>query len=173
MWARALKKTEIIRSRVQALGTFEDTPVPYIFLAESAINVQDTVIRTGEVLVRRPSIILPPNIPQFEGFDFEGEGVRENSIVNFLLVRGVTLPSFKYDNKTHAIDIFEGRLADAITHYKNLLQQKENVRTGLIAGPGDCWPFSILIFICSQIVRNADTDIGKLMDEYKRRQEGK
>ena len=70
-WQKAIKETEIIRSRVQGLFTFTETVVPYILLSESSVNVGDTVVRTGGVLVEKPSIILPPNLPQLEGFEFE------------------------------------------------------------------------------------------------------
>jgi len=53
-WNKALRYTEIIRSRVQSLMTFKDTAVSYILLSESSINVGDTVVRRGEVVVEKP-----------------------------------------------------------------------------------------------------------------------
>jgi hypothetical protein len=170
IWKKALSSTEIIRSRVQALLTISDTRVPYILLSESTINLGDTIVRKGSVLVKKPSLIIPPNNPQFQGFDFgieEEEDFSQESLVNFLIVRGITLPSLKYDNKTNSLDMYEGKLASAIKHYQDILQKQENVHTGLIAGPEDCWQFSLLIFICTQIAKNADNDIRKLIDEYK------
>ncbi len=171
-WYKALKSTEIIRSRIQALLTLGDTHVPYILLSESTINVGDTIVRKGEVVVEKPSIIVPPNHPQFQGFEFgEEERIDENSLINFLLVRGVRMPSLRYDNKTMSLDIHEGKLSGAIKHYENILQKEENVQTGLIKGPEDCWQFSLLIFICTQVARNADQDIKRLLEEFKK-QEG-
>lgn len=170
-WSRALKQTEIVRSRVSALSTFQATQVPYIMLSESGINVGDTVVRRGEVTVDRPSLILPPNIPQFEGFEFDpGDSFDEESMINFLLIRGVQLPSMKYDNKTHTLDVFEGNLDRAVKHFLKDLQQKENVSCGLLVGPEDVWQFSLLIFICSQIARNTEADIRRLIEDYKRRE---
>lgn len=169
-WEKALSQTEIIRSRVQSLKTFEDTSVPYIFLAESAVNPGDTVARMGEVVVEKPSLILPPNVPQFEGFDFdEKENFDQNLLVTFLLVRGINIPSFRYNNKTSSLTLIEGDLPRAIDHYLNLLQRQENVQTGLMTGPEDCWQFSIFVYICSQIARNAEQDIQKLLAEYRKR----
>ncbi len=152
-----------------------DTHVPYVLLSESSINMGDTVVRKGEVLVQKPSLFIPPNNPQFEGFEFDGESEEEtfdqNSLINFLIVRGISLPSLRYDNKTSSLDVYEGKLSKAIKHYEKTLQQKEDVHTGLIAGPEDCWQFSILIFICSQIVKNADQDIKRLLDEYHKKKE--
>ena len=73
LWERALKNTEIIRPRVQELHTFSSTQLPYVFLSESSINAGDTVVRKGEVLVEKPSLILPADSPQFEGFSFTAQ----------------------------------------------------------------------------------------------------
>ena len=169
-WEKALRETDIIRSRVSGLQTFGETQVPYILLSPSTINHGDTVVRTGEVLVHRPSLILPPHIPQFEGFSFEDEdSFKEDAMINFLMIRGITLPSMKYDNKVSSLSVFEGKIEDAIGVYGNQLQRAENTSTGLISGPDEIWQLSLLIFICSQIARNSSTDIRRLMDEYHKK----
>ena len=99
------------------------------YLSPSVINEGDTVVRTGEVLIHRPSLILPPHIPQLEGFDFEAENsFQEDAMINFLMVRGITLPSMKYDNKISSLNVFEGKMDDAIGVYGNRLQREENNR---------------------------------------------
>lgn len=169
-WEKALRETNIIRSRVTGLQTFGETQVPYILLSPSTINEGDTVVRTGEVIVHRPSLILPPNIPQFEGFNADDEGsFQEDTIINFLMVRGITLPSMKYDNKVFSLNVFEGKIDEAIKVHGNHLQRQENTSTGLITGPDDIWQLSLLIFICSQIVKNSSADIRRLLDEYHKK----
>ena len=169
-WDKALKNTEIIRARVKGLLTHDVTNLPYIFLCESSINTGDTVVRKGEISVDKPSLILPLASPQFEGFDFEKEfHINEGILTNFLLVRGVTFPSLKYDNKTYSVDVFEGGLKKAIKQHLDRLQREEDVHTGLITGLEDCWQFSVLIFICTQVVKSAETDVKKLLDELKRK----
>ena len=71
LWEKALKQTRVIRPRVQALETFKATRLPYVALSASLINPGDTVVRKGDILVEKPAIILPFNLPQFEGFEFE------------------------------------------------------------------------------------------------------
>jgi hypothetical protein len=169
-WEKALNNTDIVRSRIKALQTFGDTHVPYILLSESQVDHNDTVVRKGEVVVKKPGLILPPNVPQFEGFDFNEEKVFEqDALVNFLIVRGVHMPSMKYDNKTFSLDIYEGKLKESARHYQDLLQKREDTQTGLLLGPQDCWQFSVLIFICTQIARDTRTDIEKLLKEYRKR----
>ncbi len=171
-WTKALRETEIIRSRVQALLPLTTTRVPYILLSESSINYGDTVVRKGDLYVEKPSLIVPPNNPQFNGFEFDGEqGFNQNSFINFLIVRGVTLPSLHYNNQTNTLDVYEGKLSTAIKHYGDLLQRQENVDTGLLVGPEDVWQFSLLIFTCTQIARNVNADIRRLLDEYHKKQD--
>lgn len=167
-WIKTLKHTEIIRSRVKSLSINDETPMPYIFLAESGINHGDTVVRRGEVSIQKPSLLLPPNMPQFDGFEFEeNRQTLPDSITNFFLVRGVSLPSYHYNNNTSKIDVFEGRLTKAIAYYKDDLQRRENVHTGLIAGPEDCWQFSVLLYNCTQVAKNAGQDIRRMIDEFR------
>lgn len=167
-WEKALKRTEIVRPRIQPLATFEATQLPYVFLAESAVNHGDTVVRRGEVTVEKPSIILPPHLPQFEGFEFDKQfsGV-EDYLTTFLLVRGIRFPSMKYENKIASLDLREESLSKAVAFFSQELQRQENVSTGLVIGPEDCWQFSVLIFICGQITRSAEGDIRKLFDGFK------
>ena len=168
-WKKALKETEIIRARVQLLKSHSDTKVSYILLSESSINQGDTVVRRGEVLVQKPNLFVPPNNPQFHGFEFDSESnFKENALINFFLVRGVSIPSLHYDNRNNVLSVFEGKLSNAIKHYKLDLEQQENVSTGLLTAPEDYWQFSLLIFICSQIAKSADNDIRRLWDEFRK-----
>lgn len=166
LWSKALKGTEIVRPRVHGLPTDQAADVPYILLSASSINTGDTVVRKGAVRVERPALLLPPTSPQLEGFDFS-EGFGQESFFNFLLVRGITLPSMKYNNNTNSLDIFEGDLRKAIQHYGESLQRAENVTTGLLIGPEDCWQFSLLVYMCSQVARNAQADINQLLKEFR------
>ena len=51
---------------------------------------------------------------------------------------------------------------------KGLTEKEENVTSGLIIGPEDCWQFSVFIFICTQILRSADNDIKSFMNRWDR-----
>ncbi|MBN1405190.1 MAG: hypothetical protein JW946_01570 [Candidatus Omnitrophica bacterium] len=167
-WDKALRNTEIIRTRVCMLETFAHTEIPYIFLAESSLNTGDTVVRTGKLVVEKPAIILPGNPPQLSGFDFEDLlSVDSDKVLDFLLIRGVRFPSLRYNNQVSTVDIYEDSLKKAIAHYKDKLQRMEDVHTGLIAGPEDCWQFSVLIFIGIVASRSAQQDIRRLFDGYK------
>ena len=168
-WEKALDKTEIVRPRIQELLTFSATALPYIFLSESSINIGDTVVRKGEILAEKPALILPFGLPHFEGFKLKEElHIDEDMLKNFLIVRGVRVPSLNYNNRTYSLDLFEGRLKKAIDHHSDILQREENMTTGLIIGPEDCWQLSVLLYICTQAVKSANGDIKRLLDKFKK-----
>ncbi len=168
-WEKAQDKTEVVRGRVKGLAPFAATEVPYIFLGESVVNEGHTVVRKGKVIVERPIIVLPENMPQFEGFDFEEEMEIEQDVVQmFFLMRGIRFPSLKYNNTVEDLDLEEESLAKTAKKQKKILEREENVQTALILGPEDCWQFSILLYMASLIGRSARADIMNLLDDrYK------
>ena len=168
LWDKAQRKTEVIRARVKGLSTFESTRVPYVFLAESTLNEGNTVIRKGRVFIERPMILLPEDMPQFEGFDLEEElQIEQGALTMFFLMRGIRFPSLKYHHALTKLDLEELSLSKSIEKYKKELERKENVNTALIIGPEDCWQFSVIIYMASLIGRCARNDIMNLMDKFR------
>ncbi len=168
LWDKALKHTEVVRARMQDLATFGTTFIPYIFLAESSLNLGDTIVRKGQVLVERPSLILPS--PQFEGFEF-GKDVplSEDAVLNFLLVRGVRFPSLRYHHELSSLDLREGSLQQVQDHFAQQLTQAEDIQTGLVIGPEEAWQFSVLILVGSLMIRSAEGDLKRLLDAWRKR----
>jgi hypothetical protein len=167
-WNKAIKCTEIIRSRVAYLSTFEATTIPYIFLAESTINLGDTVVRQGKIVVHKPAIVLPEDTPQFEGFEFEKDyKVNADMVRMFLFVRGVSFPSLKYEHEVSRLDIREGPLEKAKEYFKHELERTEDVQTGLILGSEDTWQFSLLIYVGLLIGKSLPSDLRKLLEKFK------
>ncbi len=164
LWEKALKQTEIIRARLPELSTFEVTPLPYVFLAESSLNRGDTVVRSGKVLIEQPSLLLPT--PRLEGFEFS-----EDAVLNFLLVRGIRFPSLRYRHELSSLDLRNGSLEGAIREYRERLTRAEDIHTGLVVGPEEAWQFSILILVGSLMVRSSEGDVRRLFEEWRRRQQ--
>jgi hypothetical protein len=128
------------------------------------------VVREGQVVVEQPSLLLPQDHPYFEGFQFESDlHIHQDLLTSFLLVRGVRFPSFYYKNSIHHLDIFEGDLEKAARSFRQRLEREENVSTGLVTGPEDCWQFSVLIFISTHVLRSAPGDLKGLLDQLKNR----
>ena len=168
-WQKALKQTELLRLRALDLATFEATPLPYIFLGESSVNAGDTVVRRGQVLVERPALIWPS--AQLEGFAFESDWqVRDEAILNFLLVRGIRFPSMRYRHELSSLDLREGSLQQTVDHFTEQLKQAEDLATGLVVGPEEAWQFSVLILVASLVSRSAEGDLRRLLDDWHKRQ---
>lgn len=170
MWEKALAETDIIRSRLKTLSATQETTLPYLFLAASSVNEGDTLVRRGEVLVDKPTIIMPNHSPQFGGFDFgKNLEIGEDLINSFLLIRGVRFPSLKFDNHISSVDLFEGGVDKAIENYGNQLERKEDIATTLLVGPEDVWQFSVLIYIGMQVGRSAGNDLQAYFDAWKKK----
>lgn len=168
-WEKALKNTAVVRPRAAPLETFGSTALPYILLSESAVNPGDTVTRKGEVRLDRPSIILPSHSAQFQGFDPDDAQLDWDLVTGFLLVRGISFPSLKYQNKTDSLEVFEGELSKAVQKFSEDLARREDVATSLVVGPEDTWPFSLLICVAGQAARAAQGDVRKILDRYRRK----
>lgn len=168
-WEKAVENTEIKRRRLKSLHTFKTTDIPYILLGKSAVNIGDTVVRKGKISVDKPMLVLPDNYPQFKGFDFK-ESMETNSenVSSFLLMRGINFPSLEYNNELYSLDVVEESVQNVLKNYQNKLERKENVKTGLLVGPEDCWQFSLIIYVASLIARSAGTDMKNIIEKIKR-----
>lgn len=166
-WKKAVKNTEIIRGRLARLDEYSGADLPYVFLAESEINIGDTIVRKGRINIDKPMIYLNDGSPQFYGFDFE-ENLKINteSIKTFLLMRGINFPSLKYTNSSE-IEICEGALDKAIDKYSDSLAKEENTDTGLIVGLADYWQFSVLVYVANLALKSAPDNIRKLMRKFR------
>ena len=171
LWDQARKHTEILRMRLQDLATFEATAVPYVFLAESSLNQGDTLVRRGQVMIEKPSLILPNFSPQFEGFAFdETFHLADESVATFLLMRGIQFPSLKYRHQISSLDLVEEPLQQVIAQWTRQLSAAEDIRTGLVIGPEEAWQFSVLLLIGALVVRSAEGDLRRMLEEWRRRQ---
>ncbi len=173
LWDKALKKTELVRLRLQDLATFEPTLVRYIFLAESSLNEGDTIVRKGQVILEKPSIILPGFSPHFEGFEFDPAlHLNADALSTFLLVRGVQFPSLKYRHQISSLDVLEASLQKTIERCSEQLKMAEDITTGLVVGPEDAWQFSILMLVGALVVRSAQGDLRRMLEQWRKRQPG-
>ncbi|MDP8216412.1 MAG: hypothetical protein P9L98_03735 [Candidatus Kaelpia imicola] len=168
-WKRAVKNTEIEKGWVGYLNTNSSTTLSYIMLSESMLDNSDTVIRKGKVEVTRPLIYLPDNNPVFEGFELSSQNLFNSSVLTFLLLRGVSFPSLKYQNSVYSLDIDNLSLTEAVKKHKRELQRLEDVKTGLIVGSDDCWHYSLAIYVAALTSKSASNDIERYLKDLKSR----
>lgn len=154
---RALQETEIHRQRRSRLLTVGTTELPYILLGESMVNLGDTVVRQGVVRIEQPRLYLLNRPHQFEGFEDDDH---EQALM-LALGRVSSLPPGKYSNVDCRLDVFEGRLPAAISHYGDRLEDDQ--RTGLLSGPVDVWPFSLMVYAAAMAAQSAPGDVRDLL----------
>ncbi len=171
-WEKAIRETKIVKYRLRNLLAFDSTELDYVTLASSAINLGDTVVRKGKIIVHRPLIILPhSSSAQFEGFDFEEDfSLSGDDIRRFFLMRGISFPTLKYRNEARTLNIFEGDVDKAVGYFSDQLEKKEDIYSGLIVGPEDAWQFSVLVYVAAMAARSASSDIERIIQEFRRRE---
>jgi len=69
----------------------------------------------------------------------------------------------KYSNETAKLEVIAGPLSKAIERYKRDLERKEDINTGLIAAPEDCWKFAILIYASVIVAKSIPEDIKNIL----------
>ncbi|MBI2191459.1 MAG: hypothetical protein HYU36_05695 [Planctomycetes bacterium] len=163
---RAIQETEIHRHRQTRLLTYGGTELPYVWLGESAVNMGDTVVRRGVVRVEKPQLLLVQQPLQFEGFEY-GEEKQESSAF-LALGRIASFPPGKYSNIETRLDIYEGSLQQALTHYKRDLEAREDALTGLVSGPSDIWAVSLFVYVGKMVEHSAVDDIQELLRRHLR-----
>ena len=169
-WQEAIAHTQIYSSYKHRLSRYEATTLPYTFLGASLINHGDTVVRKGLVVVDKPLIFLPRNIPRFTGFELEEElGVDEDKLRFFFMIRGINFPSLKYKHEISTIDVVEKDPEEAISFYRNEIERKEDLETGLIFGPIETWQLSVLFYVSVLINRSTSKDLEHYLEEIKKR----
>lgn len=165
-WQNALENTRIVRFYRYPLSYKDSTELPYIFLGSSIINEGDTVIRKGKVVVDRPMIVLPQNMPQFSGFSGEDEEpIDTENLRIFLMVRGIRFPSLKYKHEISTLDIMEKEAEKAIEECKRELEAKEDIGTGLIVGNPEHWQLSLLLYVALIINRSFPSDMQRFLGD--------
>ncbi len=167
-WHQALRETAVLRPRLKPLETFEATDLPYWLLTEVADHSSRTRVRRGRIEVAKPSLLLPPDSPQFEGF--RAEGIPEPDwrlLSGFLLVRGVSFPSFKFSHVAAEGEILEENMKTAAGKCRDRLERTEDISTTLLVGPDANWLFSLLVFVALQAARSAEGDVRKILEQYR------
>jgi hypothetical protein len=162
---RAQKDTVIHRERKSSLYTFGSTTLPYIFLAKSAINQEDTVKRSGEIKTDKPVIFTGENLPNFSGF---GEEYDENEKeMRIIMGRQFKFPGLNYHHAGSKLEVISKSIERVTDEYQNDLEKESNFRTALIAGPEDCWALSVLIYAAEMTQKSASSNLNDIMERKR------
>ncbi len=168
---RFWKSTEVIREYKPVLYTFGDMRLPYIFAGEHEKLSDRAVVYKGEIVIRKPQIILPgaKNGPEFKaGFEM-GDEIPEMAV---LMIRSMGLPYSEVSNQVITQKKIEyGKLSDVLERFEVELRQHDDDQTGLIKGLAEGVQVSLMRYSIGLMVKSAEPNVKQFM-EHLRRQRG-
>lgn len=164
--ALARNQTQIIRARKNLLYTFGATRLPYICISEDSTTPGDINIRTGEVRADKPQISIPGQESSFVGFELEEND--DTDMIPIMLARRVDMPTANYVNTAGEERCERGPLEAAVERSVNKLDQANDIRTAVIQAPDSVWKLSLLLYIGTQVVRSASSNINEHMERLFR-----
>jgi hypothetical protein len=160
-WARATDKTHLHRTRKHDLYTFGATRLPYIFLAESAINVGDTIVRRGEISTEKPAIFLGGSqSPRFEGFQDSEEDQKDQ----LLFARAFRFPGLNVQNQHMQMELVAREASALCDELMSELDDQRDSRTAVIEGPEDLWGLSLIFYAAQMTSRSAPGNMREMME---------
>ena len=163
-WMRAKEGTQLHRTRQTDLFTFGTTALPYVFIASSAINTGDSILRRGELKTEKPAIIWgggeSSESSRFSGFEEEGENVNQ-----VLFARAFRFPNLQVNNQGMQMEVLSREIRQLSDEIMSELDANGDRRTAVIEGPEDLWGLSLLIYAAEMTQRSAP---GNLRDIAER-----
>ncbi|MCS7185097.1 MAG: hypothetical protein NZ870_04155 [bacterium] len=164
MFDEALKNTKILRMRLKSLEQKKSTVCPYTIIMPSRVDSNDALVKKGNVIIEKPIIILPENLAEFIGFEFEKMGIRNDILNTVLLMRGIRLPSMRYKNLQYKIDVVNKNYLQYANEIAEKLKLREDTEEGVITTKTpDSWQFSLLIYTASLFIKNLPNDIKNIL----------
>lgn len=149
--------TNIVKSRKNLLFTFGPTKLPYVCLTDSKDGC--VYMHDGEVTTDKPHIAIPGEEIGFEGFDMDE--VENSGLIPVMIARGVRMPPAKYVNKMEEKRIFRGSINDAVDSELERLGKNDDIKTAVICAPESVWKLSVLMYVGSQVVRSAESNVNE------------
>jgi hypothetical protein len=166
-WLRAKDGTKLHRTRQTDLFTFGTTALPYVFIASSAINTGDSMLRRGELKTEKPAIIWgggeSSDSSRFHGFEDEGQ---DDNADRVLFARAFRFPNLQVNNQGMELEVVSREMTQLSDELMTELEANGDRRTAVIEGPEDLWGLSLLIYAAEMTQRSAP---GNLRDITERR----
>ena len=157
----AWKNTKIIRHVERSLFTFGDSTLPYYIVAEAILNKNHTVVREGEVVVKRPMVYTPyADSPVFEGF-----GDKEKESAFFIIQRLAYIPPYKYQNDSKHIYVSPSPLDEAVQKLNQRLDSEDNRLVAIIKGAAEMWEVSVMRYAIERMVKSMPSNITELKEK--------
>ena len=181
-FTRAREETRIVRTRKNLLFTFGATRLPYVCLSPQE-GIGRVRLRRGEVTSERPSIELPGagdwNAAGYGFVGFDGDdGPAEKSgngrvrMIPVSIARRVAVPPARYVNTPGGGGLEDGPLEAAVNRVIDRLEGEHDIRTGVFTAPEAVWNLAVLVYVGSQMMRSAPSNIAEHMERIRLNQRG-
>jgi hypothetical protein len=145
-----VEHTEVLRAPKQRLATFGISNIYYYLVTEPVYleltpSNQETVVREGEIIARRPKIVTPYYLLNlFQGFE-HGQEYAEYILKTY----GPNEPGllYQYQNKPREANIVSAPLEAVVETLNQQIDQQGNLLAAIIRGVDEMWDISLMKFI--------------------------
>ncbi|QDT36421.1 hypothetical protein [Stratiformator vulcanicus] len=150
------------RSMPYTLFTFGATDLPYFLIVGPDSDDGSIAATRGEIRITRPSIITPENAdPEFEGFFEEGEG---DSMIEFLMARGISFPNAKFSNQSRNVDLSGDGVDEIVARLKQRLDDEDEDRVAILTAPMGLGGVALLKYAVEKAIESAPGNLSELRD---------
>ena len=147
---RAVFLTKVVRPPKQHLATFGSTRLVYYMVSEPSyrewsVDEDESVIRQGTVVSKRPALVTPHYMMNLEGFSEDAYRYMETLAETY----GPNSPGilYQYTNEPGKLDIVSGKVQDVADSVADDLNNKKEDNAVVITGMDELWDVSLLKFI--------------------------
>jgi hypothetical protein len=146
----AVNNTEVLRAPRQSLATFGTTSIGYYLLTKPAYSdlskdVNETVVREGQVIAGRPRIVTPYYLSRVDGFSRDARRYFE------MLTRrhGSDAPGlfYTYRNEPKGLNIVGQNLESVLARISSEVDERNDPLVTIIRGEDELWDVSLMKFI--------------------------
>ena len=159
---RLWNAVRIERSMPYTLFTFGESELPYYLVVAGKNEGELVGVTKGAVSITRPTILTPENMhPEFEGF-FEQD---DDSMVNFLLARGMSFPHLKFANRAGQTDLVSDSVEEVVARIKHRIDDQEEDRMAILSAPHGLGGLALVKYAIEKSVESAPGNIQELREK--------
>ena len=154
-----LKATRVLKMPEENISTFGSSSVKYYFLSGSEGK---TKVREGEVVSRRPRIIVARDIKEiFEGFGDYPE--KYTSEISNQLGKDIRVLNYRFKNSLENITSSSQSLQKVYERISKDISTEDSLnKSAVIKGTDMAWEISIMKFIVDYIARSAPQNLKEM-----------
>lgn len=162
---QAIKMTRVVRSAKQHLATFGDTDVHYFIVTDPTYtdvvpSEEESVVREGRAISRKPKIVTPAYMLNLEGFSDDAKGYMEGMVQKF----GPNSPGilYQYTNEPVGMDIVSGKPSDVCQRIADDLDKRGEDKGVVIKGVDALWDVSLMKFVYDYTVESLSSNVTEM-----------